>query len=255
MAPVALNPLLVDATNPVVFTIWDNDLVVALAAVPDDSEPEIAILVDPRYRRQGLGTALHDACRRELTRRGTLFALYVADLSSPSAEPFLAAIGALATFAEYRMVWQAIGLPEAAADLPRLVIRPADRADEIALIQVQMWAFDRPLEAATEHIDAGLQESGRHFVLAEVDGEAVGMVRRGVWDGVGDITSLGVIPEWRGKGIGRALLLDATRYLHQEGFTEIALEVATDNASALGLYQSVGYQITTQYGYFTVPTD
>jgi len=62
----------------------------------------------------------------------------------------------------------------------------------------------------------------------------------------GDTTSglvdeFGVRPAWRRRGIGRALLLEAFRAMHDRGLKAIELTVDSDNASgALGVYAEVG---------------
>ena len=63
--------------------------------------------------------------------------------------------------------------------------------------------------------------------------------RRG--EPVGYIHSLGVVPEHRRHGQGRALLLTGMRWLRDNGQGAIELGVMGDNALALPLYRSVGY--------------
>lgn len=62
--------------------------------------------------------------------------------------------------------------------------------------------------------------------------------RRGV--AVGHVNTLGVVPEYRGRGIGRTLLLASINYLRRHA-TLVELGVEGKNASALGLYESVGF--------------
>jgi ribosomal protein S18 acetylase RimI-like enzyme len=66
--------------------------------------------------------------------------------------------------------------------------------------------------------------------------------------GHGTIQNLGVMPSFRGLGLGRALLLEALRGYAEGGVTTVALEVTADNEAALRLYQSVGFRrIKTVY--------
>jgi len=56
-----------------------------------------------------------------------------------------------------------------------------------------------------------------------------------------EILSLGVLPEWRRKGIG-STLLDAICFEGRARNAEcIVLEVAVDNSAALALYKSRGF--------------
>lgn len=56
-----------------------------------------------------------------------------------------------------------------------------------------------------------------------------------------NIHDLAVLPEWRGQGVGRALLAAAERRARSEGCCKLTLEVLDDNAPARGLYASFGF--------------
>jgi ribosomal protein S18 acetylase RimI-like enzyme len=56
-----------------------------------------------------------------------------------------------------------------------------------------------------------------------------------------NIHDLAVIPEWRGKGIGRALLDAAEARARRSGCCRLTLEVQDDNGRALALYESFGF--------------
>ncbi|HYO49549.1 MAG TPA: N-acetyltransferase, partial [Chloroflexia bacterium] len=58
---------------------------------------------------------------------------------------------------------------------------------------------------------------------------------------VGHVLTLGVMPTYRNRGIGRALLLLSIEYLRQ--YAEVVeLDVEGKNEDALHLYTSVGFQ-------------
>ena len=86
--------------------------------------------------------------------------------------------------------------------------------------------------------------------LARLDGEAVGEVQTSLQEGEGWITALGVTPAYRGRGLGRHLLLGAVAALRAAGIGPILLEVATDNRAALGLYHACGFRQISAYAYF-----
>lgn len=56
-----------------------------------------------------------------------------------------------------------------------------------------------------------------------------------------NIHDLAVLPEWRGKGIGRKLLGAAEERARQRGCCRLTLEVQDDNGRALALYRSFGF--------------
>lgn len=62
-----------------------------------------------------------------------------------------------------------------------------------------------------------------------------------------EILTFAVKPSFQGKGIGRLLL----NCLLQEVTVPIFLEVATDNLPAIGLYESVGFEVlTVRHNYY-----
>jgi GNAT superfamily N-acetyltransferase len=56
------------------------------------------------------------------------------------------------------------------------------------------------------------------------------------------VNVLAVLPEQRGKGLGSLLLADAERRAHEVGARSLSLIVASENPSALRLYEHVGYR-------------
>ncbi|MBW2525862.1 MAG: GNAT family N-acetyltransferase [Deltaproteobacteria bacterium] len=60
--------------------------------------------------------------------------------------------------------------------------------------------------------------------------------------GRGEIRSIARHPSARGRGLGKLLLAEALRTLIGSGATEACLEVASDNAAAIGLYEQSGFE-------------
>ncbi len=53
--------------------------------------------------------------------------------------------------------------------------------------------------------------------------------------------TVGVISKYRGQGIARELMAGITKWAIDQGSIAMMLEVKTDNAAAIGLYESLGY--------------
>ncbi|MEV6941357.1 GNAT family N-acetyltransferase [Streptomyces sp. NPDC051172] len=66
------------------------------------------------------------------------------------------------------------------------------------------------------------------------------------------IKSLAVTPELRGRGLGRRLMLEVIRRLRTEGVHQVRLTVEPTNATAITLYQSLGFSFEggVRKGYF-----
>jgi ribosomal protein S18 acetylase RimI-like enzyme len=74
-------------------------------------------------------------------------------------------------------------------------------------------------------------------------------------DGRAWIHQLAVAHDERGNGIGRALLLHAYAELLVVGGTSLGLDVQAHNENALGLYQSVGLEITREWRIYEPDSD
>jgi len=93
------------------------------------------------------------------------------------------------------------------------------------------------------------------FLVADLGGRIAGYVMSRVeWGAskmdalrlrrLGHIVSLAVLPEYRGRGIGRALMKEALRKLRAVyGCDEVYLEVRVTNTQAINLYHSLGFKV------------
>lgn len=61
-------------------------------------------------------------------------------------------------------------------------------------------------------------------------------------DGAGSIQNLGILPGWRGRGLGEALLLQALHGFRQAGLGRARLEVTAQNDPAIRLYHRLGFR-------------
>ena len=62
--------------------------------------------------------------------------------------------------------------------------------------------------------------------------------------GIGSIQNIGVVPEHRGFGLGRALLLRTLSGFDEAGLTKVSLEVTASNHPAVRLYRSLGFDVS-----------
>lgn len=111
--------------------------------------------------------------------------------------------------------------------------------------------YDEALEAGAERYRERLREtSERAFYLGAWDSdELAGMVRFAREEGAkdshkGEVSGLYVAPSWRGKGIGRAMMVElVARARRMPGLEQLHLSVVTTNAAADVLYRSLGFVV------------
>jgi [ribosomal protein S18]-alanine N-acetyltransferase len=87
---------------------------------------------------------------------------------------------------------------------------------------------------------AGVPET-RSYLLADVDGELAGYGGLMCVSDAADIQTIAVVPHHQGRGVGRALLEALMAEAARRGVTTVMLEVRSDNAPAIALYESHGF--------------
>jgi ribosomal protein S18 acetylase RimI-like enzyme len=68
-----------------------------------------------------------------------------------------------------------------------------------------------------------------------------------VREDVGHVTQICVAPEYRGRGLGKALMRECAMNLVQRGFQLLTLTVTASNRSAVGLYEQLGFRGTHRF--------
>lgn len=97
--------------------------------------------------------------------------------------------------------------------------------------------------------------SGRNFLLVAKSGsKLVGFVYAGIFPEhfevsrlVGVIDDVYVMPEFRGRGIGKKLIVECLNKMKGAGAKVVRLQVLTENKVAIKLYEKFGFK-THRYG-------
>lgn len=223
--------------------------------------PAGEMAIDPAFRRHGLGLLLGRALIAEAGDGGLR-------LWAHGELPAAARLAAAAGFGRARALWQMrrslqtrIGRPQLADGIR--VRTFVTGKDEDAWIRLNHRAFSRhPEQGAWTLIDLELRErepwfDPDGFFLAERDGQLVGFHWTKIhgsrsWPGhadeaghgheaIGEVYVVGVDPDERGSGLGRALTLVGLRYLRARGLPQVMLYVDETNSAAIGLYESLGF--------------
>jgi len=121
-------------------------------------------------------------------------------------------------------------------------IRPYAAGDENAV--VALWeraGLTRTWNDPRKDIRRKLKVRPDLLLVAELDGVVVGTVMVGYDGHRGWINYLGVDPDQRRKGIGRALMAEAERLLRIEGCPKINLQVRNSNGDAIEFYRQIGF--------------
>jgi len=129
----------------------------------------------------------------------------------------------------------------------QFTVRPATAADARAMAELFAAVAQERTGIATEppvdveertaQFTATLAES----IVAVADGQVVGMIHTTVSrHGFGEVGML-VGREWRGRGVGSALIHATIDWAHDQGLHKLCLEVFAHNAAAIALYRKCGF--------------
>ena len=224
--------------------------------------PELSIrrvildcLVHPRHRRRGLATkllayAMH--CAKELEAEVAHVNIREDNVVARSV---LSRLGfkAIRRFLELRLQLAEVGLPDTTHNA--YPSRHLQNGEEDKLTQIQnrcftgSWGYN---PNTTEEIVYRLNLSYRSPEDAVVTYDGYKLVGY-CWTTInheaeladGRIYMMGVDPDYRGRGIGKAALLAGLSYLKAKGVQVAELTVDSENKAACALYHSLGFKIWT----------
>jgi ribosomal protein S18 acetylase RimI-like enzyme len=140
------------------------------------------------------------------------------------------------------------------AKLQGISLRKATNADakEIAVQNAIYFGNSSPDESEAAILPEEEEKRGMSCFLAEKNQQIIGKVSVQIASQHGAIFGLGVLPEHRSQGYGRAILLMAIEKLREAGADKIMLQVAAENANALNLYKSCGFESTSTMDYYSL---
>ena len=125
--------------------------------------------------------------------------------------------------------------------------------DERAAIQREVWQPWTVGEVSSEDYAGFMRLPGYERQLDVVAVTPDGVIAAYVngWidphNRIGDFGPLGARPAYRRQGLTRAVLLECLRRMQALGMKRVSVSTGVSNLPAIGLYQSVGFQIVNQY--------
>jgi len=154
-----------------------------------------------------------------------------------------------------RAVPESADMPPAPASL-RVRRAASSDLDDLVALELRSFSSDRLSRAQyRRHLDSDsalvlVASANPHLFL----GSAVLFFRKR--SAVARLYSLATRPEARGQGVGAALLEAAAVAARRRGSRALRLEVRTDNAAAIGLYERHGFRRIGRYArYYGDGTD
>ena len=241
----------VDASLFVVVTDQPAGLVVTTTSTEGSRLELVAVRRD--LRRQGLGRALLAEAVSTLRSKGKQ-TLRTGTVSSrmPAAVGFLTALGFVAGGVGSLRMWRRLN-----GDLPRCQVPPGYKVralrpgEEAAWVALKNDCFPESTPWTLEQFHKELSSAAcfdfDRMLVGTCNDRLAGMTI--AWEAnygepaVGLIHWVGVHPSDRGVGLGKTLNTMALAQLSARGYAEVWLNTSRDRAAAVGLYESLGFEI------------
>ena len=134
--------------------------------------------------------------------------------------------------------------PATPDDAAGIIAAVRSRSEERSYVLMEVYGKDAAAERAyLERLD----RSRNLFLVATVDGAVVGILAlldMPLCRGAEATLAAGVhlVREWRGRGIGSAMLRYAVRWAAAHGFRQIAADIFTTNERSLHLFRKAGFR-------------
>lgn len=120
--------------------------------------------------------------------------------------------------------------------------------DAVAALELRLFPHDA---WSAEQFWQELAQPTRRYAVATRSGVVVGYAGVFVLPPDSDLQTIAVDPDEQGRGIGRMLLAWALDVAGRSGGTHMLLEVRADNAPAIALYRTAGFErISVRHRYY-----
>ncbi len=231
------------------FMFYDDNQLVGYLGIGSfgGSTPELNGMVDIKCRRTGIFKELIRLAVDECRKRGMKEMLLLSDRSSISGQAFIKSMNVTFHHTEFEMHIQSI---DSKIKPTGILLRKANNSDADEVARQNAIYFDGTDEEHNKIMPEIEEKRGMRIYIAEFEGNIVGKTHLQLTDDEGSIFGLGILPEFRGRGLGRKLLMESIRQLYEMNASRIMLQVESNNSNALNLYKSCGFKETSVMDYY-----
>ena len=135
------------------------------------------------------------------------------------------------------------------------MIRRCEERDLNSVVNINMATL--PEHYSDYFFESLLRELPEAFIVAEVDDKVIGYIMCKIEFGFsnfrklgfvkkGHVVSVAILEQHRGRGIGKALMLEGINGVLSRKSDEIYLEVRVSNSQAIRMYQRLGFQMKSR---------
>lgn len=211
----------------------------------------ISAYVLPGARQQGVFSRLLSTALEELKRFGYGKVNYKTEKAFKQVEVIKEKYNAKKAGSEFLMYHNILFKAVIKQQMDGLVVRQAKQEDRLRLVQIDARAFQNSMELAELNVEQSFANPSVYYYTLLHMGNVLGSCCIDINGKCNLIYSLCIDPEHHGKGLGTFLLNETVCQAYELNSKTISLVVEEGNVHALKMYQSCGFEIVTEFNFYS----
>ena len=251
--PYLSNMLNFDPDMPAFFLYYEKgELVGLLTVYADDQDVEVAILVHPNHRRQGIAQALYRSFEKETASYPIESVTFQTERVFLENHPDFASNWGLVEDEETEIWLGKDRRPYPLATVSNLEVVLADRSYQDQISQLKFEAFSEEHESrevVDRYVAKALKDPESCLYILLKNGQVIGTCTVDLSSNTNYLYGLAIAELERGKGYGSYLAKSLVNQLIEQNDKEFQIAVEDSNVGAKRLYEKIGFVKQTQVVY------
>ena len=251
--PYLSNMLNFDPDMPAFFLYYEKgELVGLLTVYADDQDVDVAILVHPNHRRQGIARALYRSFEKETASYPIESVTFQTERIFLENHPDFASNWGLDEDEETETWLGKDRRPYPLATVSNLDVLLADRSYQDQISQLKFQAFSEEHESkevVDRYVAKALKDPESRLYILLKNGQVIGTCTVDLSSNTNYLYGLAIAELERGKGYGSYLAKSLVNQLIEQNDKTFQIAVEDSNVGAKRLYEKIGFVKQTQVVY------
>lgn len=251
--PYLSNMLNFDPNMPAFFLYYEKgELVGLLTVYADDPDVEVAILVHPNHRRQGIARALYRSFEKETASYPIESVTFQTERVFLERHPEFASNWGLVEDEETETWLGKDRRPYPLATVSNLEVVLADRSyqDQISQLKFEVFSEEHESrEVVDRYVAKALKDPESCLYILLKNGQVIGTCTVDLSSNTNYLYGLAIAELERGKGYGSYLAKSLVNQLIEQNDKAFQIAVEDSNVGAKRLYEKIGFVNQTQVVY------
>ena len=251
--PYLSNMLNFDPDMPAFFLYYEKgELIGLLTVYADDPDVEVAILVHPNHRRQGIARALYRSFEKETASYPIESVTFQTERVFLEKYPEFASNWGLVEDEETETWLGKDRRPYPLATASNLDVLLADRSYQDQISQLKFQAFSEEHESkevVDRYVAKALKDPESRLYILLKNGQVIGTCTVDLSSNTNYLYGLAIAELERGKGYGSYLAKSLVNQLIEQNDKAFQIAVEDSNVGAKRLYEKIGFVKQTQVVY------